>query len=223
MSLPSTAPREKDDKCPIAREGSGVNISCGLRPQSKVLGLRREWGKPTGLEPQNYRAAQTLSCPAVGCKGGFCPLELEDPSGRRGERPKLRSQGFPPQGRSHQEHPQGCHPPTAQPVPPFSPAVAGRPRLGWLGPLFWGLGLDNGKRQAPSSLLQGHKAGLSLWSSGRFGRFLAPSEAASGGARMPACWRWGRGPAILRPLTGPGLPGWLPSCGMSSYWETGTT
>lgn len=130
VSLPSTAPREKDDKCPIAREGSGVTISWGLRPQSKVLGLRKEWGKPTGLELQNYRAAQTLSCPAVGCKGGLCPLELEDPSGRRGERPKLRSQGFPPQGRSHQEHPQGYHPPTAQPVPPFSPALAGRPRLG---------------------------------------------------------------------------------------------
>lgn len=41
---PSRAPRERDNKSPIAREGSGVNIACGLQPQSKVLGPRRGCG-----------------------------------------------------------------------------------------------------------------------------------------------------------------------------------
>lgn len=151
MSLPSTAPREKDDKCPIAREGSGVNISCGLQPQSKVLGLRREWGKPTGLEAQNYRAAQTLSCPAVGCNGGLCPLKLEDPSGRRGERPKLRSQGFPPRGKIPPRAPPRL-PPTYGPASPSLLSSAGGKAKAWLAePSLLGAGL--GQWEATSPLL----------------------------------------------------------------------
>ena len=150
MSLPSTAPREKDDKCPIAGEGSGVNISCGLQPQSKVLGLRREWGKPTGLEPQNYRAAQTPSCPAVGCRGGLCPLELEDPSGRRGERPKLMSQGFPP-GKIPPTAPPRL-PPTNGPASPSLLSSAGGKAKAWLAEPSL-LGAGPGQWEATSPLL----------------------------------------------------------------------
>lgn len=40
--LPSTSPKEKDNKHSYCQgRFRGANLSCGLQPQSKVLGLRR--------------------------------------------------------------------------------------------------------------------------------------------------------------------------------------
>lgn len=39
--LPSTSPKEKDNKHSYCQgRFRGANLSCGLQPQSKVLGLR---------------------------------------------------------------------------------------------------------------------------------------------------------------------------------------
>ena len=98
----------------------------------------------------------------------------------------------PPQGRPQPIAPKATtHSPQSQSLSPPQDWRESEASRGWLSPLFQGLGLDNGKRKAPSPLPRGHKAGLSLWSSGCFGWFLAPSEAASGGARKQVCWGWG--------------------------------